>query len=109
MRTAASIVRGDAGLERELDLLALQRRLVKIDVANEAVERLELFDRVALDAGSQRLSEHRVEVDEAFGAQQPIELVTARRVAAHQLLQRGRLVMAEVIDVQARIGGRRRP
>ena len=95
---------GDAGFERELDRLPLQRRLAQVDLAHEAVERFELFDRVALDAGAQRLSQHRVEIDEAFGAQQPIELVTARRVAAHELLERGRLVVAEVIDVHAGIG-----
>ncbi len=57
------------GLERELHILPLQRRLAKADVALEAVERLELLDRVALDAGAQRLADDGVQIDEALAAQ----------------------------------------
>ena len=73
--------------------------------AREAVQRLELLERVLLDARAQRLLHDGVEVDEALRAQQSVDLGLARRVAAHQALERRRLVRAEVIDVHAGIGG----
>ena len=106
-RTSASIVPGRRPRARARSPAARRAHLAG-HVAREAVERLELLDRVALDAGAQRLPDDGVQIDEALGAQQAIELVAARRVSAHQPLQRGRLVVAEVVDVHARVGSPRR-
>src|SRR2546425_8700334 len=44
-----------------------------------------------------------MQVDEDPSTQQLVDLILTRRVAAHQLLERGRLVLSVVIDVQRRI------
>ena len=64
------------------------------DVALEAVQRLELLMRVALDRRAEALADDPEQVHEHAAAQQPVDLVLARRVAAHQPLERGRLVGA---------------
>ncbi len=74
--------------------------VVEIGRPLEIVERLELLDRVLLDARAQRLLDDRMEIDEQPGAQHAVDLVLARRVAAHQTLDRRRLVGGEVIDVE---------
>ena len=94
-------------LERQLDHLHLRRRVVERHRPREPVELLELLDRVALHAGAQRLPHHGVQVHEALGAQQPVQLVAAGGVPAHQPLERGRLVVPEVIHVQAGMLGPR--
>ena len=76
---------------------------------SNAVERLELLDRIAFDAGADTVAHDREEIDEELGAQQIVDFVLARRVAAHQALQRGRLVGREVVDVQVGIGLRAAP
>ena len=43
-----------------------------------------------------------IEIDEQAGAEHPVDLLLARRVAAHQPLQGRRLVWGIVIDVQVR-------
>ena len=69
----------------------------------EPVERLHLLDRVALDRGAERLADGAQQVDEDAAAEQLVDLVLARAVAAHQPLQRGRLVRRVVVDVQVRV------
>ena len=78
----------------------MQRRLAQRDRPLEPVEGLQLLERIALDAGAHRLADDGVQIDEPLGPQQPVELALARGVAAHQALERGRLVGREVIDVQ---------
>ena len=69
--------------------------------ALEAVELLDVLDRVAGDRGAERLPRHPVEVDEHLAAEEVVELVLARPVLAHQALERGRLVGRVVVDVHA--------
>jgi len=88
-------------LEAALDHPQRASRLLERLLALEAVEGLERLDRVLLDAGPQRLANHRVEVDEAAGAQQPVDLRLAGGVAAHQALDRPGLVHSVVIHVHA--------
>ena len=47
-----------------------------------------------------------IEIDEQPGAEHPVDLFLARRIAAHQALQGRRLVGRVVVDVQA---GKLRP
>ena len=54
--------------------------------ALEAVERLDLLDRVARQREPQRLADDAEEVDEHLAAQQVVELGLARAVLAHQPL-----------------------
>ena len=68
--------------------------------ANEAVQLLDLLDRVARDAGPQRLLDDAVEVDEHLLPEPVVDLVLARRVLAHEPLERGLLVPRVVVDVQ---------
>ena len=90
-----------ARFEPHLDLNERPRRRGQVHRASEAVERLQLLDRVALDRGAQPLPGHAVEVDEHAAPQQPVDLVLAGRVAAHQALDGGGLVDAVVVDVEA--------
>ena len=103
---------GAEGVRRAVRRARLQRRLEtdqrtrcgrQVDPAHEAVERLQPLDRVPLDRGAQPLPDHPVQVDEDAAAQQPVDLFLAGGVAAHQALDRGRLVGAVVVDVEARI------
>ena len=68
--------------------------------AHEPVQLLDLLDRVARDAGAQRLLDDAVEVDEQLLPQPVVDLALARRVLAHQPPQRGALVRRVVVDVQ---------
>ena len=53
-------------LERALDGACwCARRLLQVELAREAVQRLELLQRVALDADAQALADDGVEIDEA--------------------------------------------
>ena len=92
-------------LERQLDRLQMNGGIMERQRSREPVELLELLDRVALDAGTQRLTHDGVEIHEALAAQEPVELLGARGVAAHQPLEGRRLVVAEVVDVRAGIRG----
>ena len=103
---------GAEGVRRAVRLARLQRRLEadqrpccgrQVDPAHEAVERLQPLDGVPLGRGAQPLPDHPVQVDEDAPAQEPIDLFLAGGVAAHQALDRGRLVGAVVVDVEARI------
>ena len=91
---------GVTRLEPHLETDERPRRREQVHPAHEAVERLEPLDRVALDRGPHPLSDHAVEVDEDPAAQQPVDLVLAGRVAAHQALGGGGLVGAVVVDVE---------
>ena len=42
-----------------------------------------------------------IEIDEEAGAEHLVDLLLARRITAHQALQRRRLVRGVVVDVQA--------
>ena len=75
-------------------------------VAHEVVERLDPLDRVALDRRAQALAHRPEQVDEDAAAQQPVDLVLARGVPAHQPLERGRLVRRVVVDVHLRDSAR---
>ncbi len=66
----------------------------------EVVELLDLLDRVAGDAGPQRLLHDAVEVDEQLLPQPVVDLALARRVLAHEAPERGALVRRVVVDVQ---------
>ena len=91
-----------AELHGALKRAQMKRNLAKRDLALEAVEDLQLFEGVSLDAGAHRLADDRMQVDEALGAKQPVKLALARRVASHQAPERSRLVGREVIDVEFR-------
>ena len=81
----------------------LEPGVAQVDLADEAVERLHLLDRVALDRGPQRLPDDAQQVDHHALAEQPVDLGLARAVAAHQPLERGRLVRRVVVDVHRRV------
>src|SRR5690606_25171956 len=98
VRREARVV-GLARLDGPLDRAAARGRGAQVLLALEAEERLELLDRIALDARFERVLDDGVEVDEELGAQDRVELGLACRVAARQALERRRLVRAEVIDV----------
>ena len=68
--------------------------------AHEPVQLLDLLDRVARDAGPQRLLDDAVEVDEQLLPQPVVDLALARRVLAHEPAERGALVAGVVVDVQ---------
>src|SRR5207249_8747166 len=55
--------------------------IAKIHLTLEAVERLHLLDRVALNRRAQRLANGPQQVDEDAATEQPIDLVLARPVA----------------------------
>ena len=74
-------------------------------VARRHVQRLELLDRVRLDADAHTLPHDLEEVDENPAAEQVVDLVLPRAVLAHQPPERGALVGGVVVDVQ--IGDRR--
>ena len=80
-------------------------RVAEVDLALEAVERLHLLDRVALDRRAQRLPDGPQQVDEDALAQESIDLCLPRAVAAHEALERCRLVGRVVIDVHRRVRG----
>ena len=75
----AAVALDASELERVLDRAQARPGVRERHVAREAVERLEVLDRVALDAGAQPLAHDGVEIDEALGAQQPSS--SASRVA----------------------------
>ena len=74
--------------------------------AVEIVKRFEPLDRVTFDARTQAVANDLVQIDEQLGAQHPIDFFLAGRIAAHQALQRRRLVRRVVVDVQI---GKSRP
>ena len=71
--------------------------------ADEAVELLDLLDRVALGRGADRLPDDAVEVDEHLLAQEVVDLGLAGAVLAHEAGQRRALVGGVVVDVHARV------
>ena len=68
--------------------------------AREAVQLLDLLDRVARDAGPQRLLHDAVEVDEQLPPEPVVDLGLAHRVLAHEPAERDPLVRRVVVDVQ---------
>ena len=76
----------------------------KVDLTGEPVERLHPLDGVALDRRAQRLADGSQQVDERASPQEGVDLVLACAVAAHEALERGRLVRRVVVDVQVRVG-----
>ncbi len=92
-----------AHLDGPFERAAARRRRAQLLLAREAVELLEILQRVRLDARAQRVPHDRVQVDEQLGAQDRVELRLARRIAAGQPLERRRLVGAEVIDVHGAV------
>ena len=90
-------------LEPRLELDDAGGRVAQLDVPREAIDGLELLDRVALDAGANALSHRSEQVDQHATAQQAVDLRLARAVSAHQALQGGRLVGCVVVDVQIRV------
>ena len=67
---------------------ASRRRISRAEV----VERLDPLDRVALDRGAKALAHRPEQVDEHAASEEPVDLLLARCVPAHQSLQRSRLV-----------------
>lgn len=89
-----------ARFEQALQRVAVVVRGVEFGLPRVAVELLQVLDGVALDACADGLPRRRVEVDEEFGAEHIVHFVLAGRVAAHQPLERARLVGSEVVDMQ---------
>ncbi len=69
----------------------------------EPIQRLQLLDRVRLLRDADAVADDAVEVDEHAAAEQSIDLVFPRRVAAHQALHDSRLVRRVVVDVHGRV------
>src|SRR5690606_2335566 len=78
-------------------------RGAQLDGPPEAVEGLELFDRIAFDGCPQGLPDYPVKIDEHFSTKEPVDLVFPGRVTAHEALHCRGLVRSEVVDVQIRI------
>lgn len=68
-----------------------------------AKERLQILDRVALDARDEAPPHDGMEADEGAAAEQPIELDFPSREAPHEAFQCRGLVGREMIDVRAGI------
>ncbi len=94
-----------AELQPRLEGDDARARVAEVDLALEAVERLHLLDRVALDRRAQRLADGPQQVDEDAFAQESIDLGLPRAVAAHEALERRRLVGCVVVDVHGRVRG----
>src|SRR5690606_6123897 len=78
-------------------------RRAQLDGPPEAVEGLELLDRIAFDGCPQGLPDYPVKIDEHLSTKEPVDLVFPRRVTAHEALHRRGLVRSEVVDVEIRI------
>ncbi len=85
-------------LERDHGLVATGN----LGGALEPVHLLHLLDRVALHRRPQGLLDDPVEVDEHLLAQEPVDLLLAQPVLAHQPGQRRPLVVGVVVDVHPR-------
>src|SRR6266478_6593072 len=94
---------GAAQLQGELDDAPGRSGVLEGHAARVGEEGFQVLDGVVLDARAERLANDGVEIDEDLAAQETIDLFLARRVAAHEALQRGGLVRGVVIDVHARI------
>ena len=68
--------------------------------SDERIKRFEFLYRIALDAGTNSVAYDGKEIDEDLRAQQIIDLVLARRIAAHQTLHCRRFVGRKMVDVQ---------
>ena len=108
------IVADDVGLERRPPRrVALEQvifegddrliPLAHVRFTCEAVERLELLDRVAVLRLDERAQDDRVEIDQHVVAQQVVDLVLARRVVHRQPPQRGLLVGRVMVHVRVRV------
>ena len=71
--------------------------------AHAAVKRFQLLEGIGLCPHLDRLPDHAVKVDQGAPAQQPINLLLARRIDAGQLLEGTRLVGGVVIHMQVGI------
>ena len=81
----------------------MARRLAKVDLANESIQRLEPLDGVAVDTGAKSLPDNAVEINKDLSAQHMVELIGSCRILAHKSLHRCRFVGGVVVDVHARI------
>src|SRR5690606_31364548 len=70
--------------------------LAQVDVAREAVERLELLYGVGFDRRAQPLPDDTVEVHEDVAAEQLVQLPLPRSIAPREPLERGGLVVIVV-------------
>ena len=66
-------------------------------------ETLEGFQRILFDAGSNRLLEYGVEVNEDLGAEHAIDFVFAGSISAHQAFKGRGFVRSEMVDVHCGI------
>ena len=89
--------------ERVLDVSHRRARFRQWRAPDELGEALEGFQRILFDAGSNRLLEYCVEVNEDLGAEHAIDFVFARGIGAHQALKGRGFVRAEMVDVHRRI------
>ena len=96
---ACKIVR----LQTDLDDAPLVTGVVELDLAGEAVERLETLDRVSLDTSPDRVAHNRVQVDKPAPSQQTVHVLLAGCVPAHEPFEGGWLVRRIVIHVNGRI------
>ena len=87
-----------------LELHDARARVPQVDLTVEVVEGLQPLDRVALDGRADTLAHGPIEVDKHISAQELVDLLLARPVAARQSLDGGRLVGGVVVDVQVRVG-----
>ena len=87
------------GFQQPFHLMAIVVRVRQLHFALEAVEGLQILDRVLLHAGSQRTPNDRVQIHEQAAAQHEVEFFAACGVAPHEALQRARFVGREVVDV----------
>ena len=67
-----------------------------------AIQRFEVLDGVGLDARTAGVSKNRVKVDEDLSPKEPVDLVLAGGISAHQPLERCRFIGSEVVDVHSR-------
>ena len=68
-----------------------------------SAERLQLLQRIFLDARSQPLLENKVQVHQRFRSQQTIYILFVRRIQGGKIAQRRLFVRSKVIDVHLRI------
>ena len=93
-----------AALEPRLERDDARARTPELDLAHEAVQRLQPLDGVALDARPDALPDDPEQVDEHAAAEQPIDFLLARRMPLREPGEGGLLVGGVVVDVHRRVG-----
>ena len=89
-----------AELKTGLEIGERDIRIGQRHFAFEAIERLQPFDRITLDARPQTVTHDLIEIDEQAGAEHPVDLFLARSIAAHKTLHGRGFVWSVMIDMQ---------